>query len=185
VTDENDEIERLAEAWKGGDRRAFEELIRLLHRRLRIHIAAFCDSRELVDEVLQQTFVTCFQRIGSFTQRGAFISWMTAIARNHLRHHWRERRHCARLTDDVAEQVIAESGLDDLERHEEAAARSRRLAGCLDRLPQRSRALIERRHLDQRPLAEMARQFKQSVESLSVALHRIRQLLRRCLESSP
>src|SRR5690349_4639234 len=89
---ENEEIERLADAWKHGDRAAFEQLVLRLHGRLRIHVAAFCDSRELVDEVLQETFITCFHKIGSFAARGTFVAWLKAIARNHLMDHWRERR---------------------------------------------------------------------------------------------
>jgi RNA polymerase sigma-70 factor (ECF subfamily) len=177
------DIERLVAAWKAGERAAFDELVLRLHARLRVHIAAFCDSRELVEEVLQQTFVTAFQRIASFTARGTFVAWLKAIARNHLVDHWRERRRDAQLSDDLPARTLAEVGLADLEAEAVALERARRLAGCLDKLPARSRRLIERRHLEQRPLNELARQFQQSMASLSVALHRIRQALRRCIES--
>lgn len=180
--EEHAEIERLARAWQQGDRNAFEQLVLRLHHRLRIHVAAFCDSRELVDEVLQQTFITCFQRIDSFHQPGAFVAWLKAIARNHLMDHWRERRRCAALTGDVPERCVAEDGVADLEREEVLSERSRRLFECLERLSPRARRLLERRHVDQRPLAEMAQHFKQTVERLSVTLHRIRQALRRCVE---
>jgi RNA polymerase sigma-70 factor (ECF subfamily) len=177
------EIERLALAWKAGDRAAFERLMLALHARLRVHVAAFCDSRELVDEILQRTFVTCFHRIASFTGRGTVVAWLKAIARNHLVDHWRERRRHAVLVDDLPAQAVAEAGLADLDSEAIASERSRRLARCLERLPERSRRLIERRHLDQRPLNELARQFQQPMATLSVALHRIRQALRRCIES--
>jgi RNA polymerase sigma-70 factor (ECF subfamily) len=182
VQDDTD-IERLVAAWKAGERTAFDDLILRLHARLRLHVAAFCDSRELVDEVLQQTFVTAFHRIASFDGRGTFVAWLKTIARNHLIDHWRERRRHAALSEDLPEQVVADTGLADLDAEDAAAERARRLAACLEKLPARSRRLIERRHLDQRPLNEMARQFQQSMASLSVALHRIREALRRCIES--
>jgi RNA polymerase sigma-70 factor (ECF subfamily) len=181
--DDDADIERLVAAWRRGERAAFDELVLRLHARLRVHIAAFCDSRELVEEVLQQTFVTAFQRIDAFAGRGTFLAWLKAIARNHLVDHWRGRRRDAELSDDLPARTVAEVGIADLEAEETALARARRLADCLDKLPERSRRLVERRHLEQRPLNELARQFQQSMASLSVALHRIRQALRRCIES--
>jgi RNA polymerase sigma-70 factor (ECF subfamily) len=184
VIDAEAEIERLAGAWQGGDRRAFEDLVALTHDQLRVYVAAFCESSELVDEVLQRTFITCFRRIDTFAHRGAFVAWLKAIARNHLLMHWRERQRFARLSDDIAESTLAEDGLADLEAHEDAARDSRRLAKCLERLPSRARNLIDRRYRLQRPLSEMAQHFKQPIQHLSVTLHRIRQSLRRCMESA-
>jgi RNA polymerase sigma factor (sigma-70 family) len=181
------ELDQLAIAWQAGDRAAFTRIVGDLQGELRLHVAAFCDSREQVEEILQETFVTCFHKIGLYQPRGTFLAWLKAIARNHLVDHWRERQRCARLDEDVAERLVADSGLAGLEAEEEEQSLqlSRRLSRCLERLPPRARTLVERRHLDNRSLAEMARQFKQSMASLSVALHRIRQSLRRCLETSP
>ena len=175
----------LACAWQQGDREAFTALVLDLQGDLRLYISSFCVSREQVEEILQETFVTCFHKIALYQPRGTFLAWMKTIARNHLIDHWRERRRCASMDSDLAEQLIADSGLSDLdaEREKLLTTRSRRLSTCLDALPPRARALIERRHLESRPLAELARHFKQSMASLSVTLHRIRQSLRRCLES--
>ena len=183
-------IDLLACAWQQGDREAFTALVLELQGELRLYVSSCSDSRELVEEILQETFVTCFHKIGLYQPRGTFLAWLRTIARNHLIDHWRERRRCASLEGDLAEQLLAAAGLSDLEGdpdqdHEQRSLQSRRLHRCLDALAPRARALIERRHLDSRPLAELARQFKQSMASLSVTLHRIRQSLRRCMEAKP
>jgi RNA polymerase sigma-70 factor (ECF subfamily) len=177
------EVDALAIAWQAGDRTAFTRLVLELQGPLRLHVAAFSDSHELVDEILQQTFVSCFHKIAHYAPRGTFLAWLKTIARNHLVDHWRERRRCARLDEDVADRLIADAGMEDLEHESDALARSHLLQRCLERLPERARQLIKRRHLENRPLAEMARQFKQPMAAMSVTLHRIRQTLRRCLES--
>jgi RNA polymerase sigma-70 factor (ECF subfamily) len=176
------DIEDLAEAWRQGDRAAFEALAVRLYPELRIHVAAFCDSRELVEETLQETFLTCFHKIATYQHRGSFLAWMRAIARNHLISLWRKREQTARLHDDLPELIAAEAALADCDLEERAVSRSDRLARCLERLPARSRRLVESRYLKQRPLHEMAQHFQTSVATLSVTLHRIRRALRRCIE---
>jgi RNA polymerase sigma-70 factor (ECF subfamily) len=183
AVDEGAGIDRLAAAWREGDRDAFEDLVRLARPRLRSYVAAFCDSAELVDEVLQRTFISCFEGIASFAGRGAFLAWLQAIARNHALMHWRERQRHAQLRGDLAGAAVAEEGLADLEEPAEAVARSRALAACLERLPARARALVQRRHYEGRPLQQLARDYKEPAERLSVTLHRIRATLRRCMES--
>jgi RNA polymerase sigma-70 factor (ECF subfamily) len=179
-------IDQMACAWQQGDREAFTGLVIALQGELRLYISSFSDSREQVEEILQETFVTCFHKITLYQPRGTFLAWLKTIARNHMVDHWRERRRCAAIDGDMAEQLVASSGLSDLEDDSElASTRSARLNRCLEHLAPRARQLIERRHLDSRPLAELARHFKQSMASLSVTLHRIRQSLRRCIEAGP
>jgi RNA polymerase sigma-70 factor (ECF subfamily) len=185
VTDDSTQISQWAEACRQGDREAFNRLVLLLHPRLRLHIAAFCDSGELVDEILQQTFISAFRRIETYSGRGSFLAWLQAISRNHLRMYWRARQRTAQLTEDVAAGVIIDTTMADLESPEAASHQSDRLAACLERLPERSRMLIRRRYLDSCPLNELAQQFKQSMETLSVTLHRIRRVLRSCMDTSP
>jgi RNA polymerase sigma-70 factor (ECF subfamily) len=180
------EIERLAEAWRQGDRACFDELVLRLHRELYLHVAACCDSRDLVEEALQETFITCFHKIETFQQRGSFLAWMRSIARNHLVSLWRKRQHSASLHEDLPNQAVAEAVLAELDDQDEERARKRsdRLSRCLEQLPQRSRRMIESRYLEQRPLRELAQHFQTPVATLSVTLHRIRQALRRCIEAA-
>ncbi len=81
--------------------------------------------------------------------------------------------------------MVAGATLDALEAAEDERERERwssALTRCLDQLQPRARELVQRRHLQSMPLADLARQFKQPMAALSVALHRIRRSLRRCLE---
>jgi RNA polymerase sigma factor (sigma-70 family) len=178
-------LDELVVKAQGGDRDAFRELVLATQRELAISVAAHSVSRELVEEVLQETYVTAFEKLAQYRPEGTFRPWLRTIARNHLFAHWRERRRLAELDADALDALIADDGLDGLAHddgvHEEESAR---LAACLELLPERARTMLERRYCEEQPLALLARQFKRSAATLSVTLFRLRQQLRRCVERS-
>ena len=179
------ELDQLAIKAQAGDRDAFRELVLATQRELAISVAAHSVSRELVEEVLQETYVTAFEKLAQYRPQGTFRPWLRTIARNHLFAHWRERRRLAEFDGDLLDQLIADDGLDGMERDDERLEQEgARLAVCLERLPERARMLLERRYCEEQPLAQLAQQFKRSAATLSVTLFRLREQLRRCVERS-
>jgi RNA polymerase sigma-70 factor, ECF subfamily len=178
-----DDLDQLAIKAQAGDRDAFRELVLATQRELSISVAAHSASRELVEEVLQETYVTAFEKLSQYRPERTFRPWLRTIARNHLFAHWRERRRLAELDTDMLEIMIANDGIDELDRddvrHEQESAR---LAACLELLPERSRKMLERRYCEEQSLTLLAQQFKRSAATLSVTLFRLRQQLRRCVE---
>lgn len=180
-----DAIDALAVRAQQGDRESFRALVQNTQRELAISVAAHAVSRDMVEEVLQETYVTCFEKLAQYRPEGTFLPWLKAIARNRLYALWRERRRSAELDGDVLEGLVADRGLEDMEGDdEERQAEAARLAQCLDRLPDRARMLLERRYCEEKPLAQLAQQFKKTAATLSVTLFRLRQQLRRCVESA-
>ncbi len=183
VTLTPEEMDALAGRAQEGDREAFRSLVLATQRELAISVASHAVSREMVEEVLQETYVTCFEKIVQYRREGTFLPWLKAIARNQLYALWRERRRTAELEGDVLDGLVAENGLADLDGDDDLRqAEVTRLAACMERLPDRARKLLERRYCEERPLAQLAQQFKQSAATLSVTLFRLRQQLRRCVE---
>jgi RNA polymerase sigma-70 factor (ECF subfamily) len=180
------DLDQLALKAQGGDRDAFRDLVLATQRELAISIAAHSASRELVEEVMQETYVTAFEKLSQYRLVGTFRPWLRTIARNHLFAHWRERRRVAEVDQDALEMLIADDGLQGLDGDDERLEReSARLAQCLEQLPARARTMLERRYCEEQPLALLAQQFKRSAATLSVTLFRLRQQLRRCVERSP
>jgi RNA polymerase sigma-70 factor, ECF subfamily len=179
------DLDQLAIKAQGGDRDAFRDLVLATQRELAISVAAHSVSRELVEEVLQETYVTAFEKLSQYRPVGTFRPWLRTIARNHLFAHWRERRRVAEVEQDALETLIADDGLEGMEHDDERhEIESRRLAACLERLPERARTMLERRYCEEQPLAALAQQFKRSAATLSVTLFRLRQQLKRCVEKS-
>jgi RNA polymerase sigma-70 factor, ECF subfamily len=180
-----EELDALAIRAQAGDRDAFRDLVLATQRELAISVAAHSASRELVEEVLQETYVTAFEKLAQYRPQRTFRPWLRTIARNHLFAHWRERRRVAEIEHDSLEALIADDGLDGMERDDERHEReSARLAECLDRLPDRARTMLEQRYCEEQPLAALAEKFKRSAATLSVTLFRLRQQLKRCVERS-
>ncbi len=179
------ELDALAIKAQAGDRDAFRDVVLATQRELAISVAAHSASRELVEEVLQETYVTAFEKLAQYRPEGTLRPWLRTIARNHLFAHWRERRRVAEVDHDVLETMIADDGLEGMERDDERHEKeSTRLAACLERLPERARTMLERRYCEEQPLAQLAQQFKRSAATLSVTLFRLRQQLKRCVEKS-
>lgn len=185
LTDQH--VDGLVVAAQGGDQDAFRRLVLATQADLRIAIAAHAASAEEVDEALQHTYVAAFEKLSQYRVSRTFRAWLRAIARNHLIDRWRESRRMAALDGAVLDDLLAAHAENTLEHEEslaEAELQTRRLHICLQRLPDRSRRILERRYRDGLGLDVLARQFHQTAESLSVTLFRIRQIMRRCMEDS-
>ena len=117
---------------------------------------------------------------------------MKGISRNHLARALQERSRSLAVEPDELERLIVEhrqfQGLDregdnDEESERGAQVRVARLDACIARLTARSRLLVERRYRNRIPLKLLAQQFKQSLDSISGTLKRIRSVLRECMNA--
>src|SRR5271156_5810119 len=108
-------IEALVVAAQGGDREAFTSLVVEFYPQLAGFLAFHAPTPEMMDELVQSTLVTAFERIGEYQPTGSFAGWLKGIARNLLR---RELARLTRLThSDLAaiEGLLADAALQDLE----------------------------------------------------------------------
>jgi RNA polymerase sigma-70 factor (ECF subfamily) len=76
----------------GGDRGAFDALYRAHQPQVYGVIARRLDDRDLVDDLVQMTFLKAFGSLKSFRGEAAFSTWLTQIALNVHRSHLRSQR---------------------------------------------------------------------------------------------
>jgi RNA polymerase sigma-70 factor (ECF subfamily) len=76
-----DRDEDLMERFKGGDERAFVALYERYKRRVYAYCLKMVTSRELAEDVFQETFVRVARKREHF-KSGNFAGWLFAIARN-------------------------------------------------------------------------------------------------------
>ncbi len=175
-------LDALARRAVSGDDQAFTALIVATQLEVRLFVSARVVSGELVEEVVQATFVTAFQRLATYTGPERLTSWLKGIAHNRLREELRHRRRQVDPGEEVLEDLLQRQrgdGGDEVGDGEHGA----RLLHCLGRLSPRARQVVERRYLEGHSLTVLAQQFKQSTGTLAVLLHRVRGELRRCLLS--
>jgi RNA polymerase sigma factor (sigma-70 family) len=129
------EIDGLVSKTLIGDRTAFRRIVLELEEDLRFLAGAFDVGEGLTEEIVQATFVTAYQKLASYRGGGAFRAWLRAIARNHILRALRDQRRFTDVPGAVLEEVLVQSGLDDIDRIDELDHQTRKLRSCLERLP--------------------------------------------------
>jgi RNA polymerase sigma factor (sigma-70 family) len=164
----------LLRAWKAGDQRAGTALYRRhagsVTRFFRNKVA----ERDIAD-LLQATFMSCFERADRFREGSSFRAFVLAFARNLLLHHYRTRY---RKDDkiDFAVSSVLDLGLSPsavmVERQEEA-----RLLAALRSLPVELQVLLELFYWENLAGPELAELHGVAEGTIRSRLRRARELL--------
>ena len=141
MTRAGDAIEqRLAAAAQSGDRRAFEQLVKLhkgsLYRFVRRYVGDADDAYDLV----QDAFVSAWLALRRFDARQSFSAWLRAIALNKCRDFGRRRavrRRLHALFANISPSAFEPVDTDDPEPELRLARRLRRLDQAIAALPRR------------------------------------------------
>lgn len=189
---EPDRIDALVAIAQAGDRDAFASLVVELYPQLAGFLAFHAPTPELMDEIVQATFVTAFEKLGEYELRGSFAGWLKGIARNLLRRELARRSRLNGISESdlsAIESLLADAALAELEasKHDDSEERERllsRLRRCFEKLSPRTRLIAERRFIDDLPLNQLAQQFKQSRASIAKILFVVRRDLRSCAQSA-
>jgi RNA polymerase sigma factor (sigma-70 family) len=137
----------------------------------------------MVDEVMQGTYVTAFEKLATYEARGTLKSWLGGIARNLVRRELDGRRRQQALDGEVLDQALAQAAHERLEREDESvpAHELATLRQCLDELAPEARRLVDERYVADKPVHEIARLLQRSANWVAVSLFRIRKTLHLCL----
>jgi RNA polymerase sigma-70 factor (ECF subfamily) len=145
---------------------------------LRGFVLAIAGDFDLVDDIVQETFMTVSAKAGDFERGTNFRAWLWTIARFKALQALdsRANRH-ERLAPEVIEALCAHEAAENWHAEEHL----RHLAFCINELaPQARRAIELRYHQAHRP-PEIARRMGWTVEAVHVVLSRARVFLRECV----
>lgn len=141
-------------------------------------VVALMPDRTLVDDVVQETFLTITAKAGAYDPSRDFVAWACGIARNKVREAGRRAaRQWRPLSDDVLDALAASQPAND-----GADERLGMLADCIGRLGAQSKRVVELRYQQAHKPEEIARRLEWGVDSVYVALSRARAALRQCIE---
>jgi RNA polymerase sigma-70 factor (ECF subfamily) len=176
-----DAIDVLVRRAQAGDKASFRELYVALERDLRLFISARVHDPELVDEILQASFVGCYEHLREYEPRGTFVSWLKGIARHRLLQEFDARRRTHAAGAEDLETVLDRCVCARVEVLPESAGEER-LQECLKRLQATSRRLVAARYGDALSIRQISRVFEQTENWVYVTLHRARAFLRACVK---
>lgn len=85
----------------GGDAAAWEEIVQRYHRRIYNICYRFAGSADDAQDLTQEVFIKMYRTLSSYDlERGAFMTWVTAVTRNLLVDHFRKHKQ-DRVTDSL------------------------------------------------------------------------------------
>jgi RNA polymerase sigma-70 factor (ECF subfamily) len=176
-----DQLDQLVKRVQDGDKLAFTEILQDLERELRIFISARSCSVDMTEEILQSAFVTCYQHIREYKLRGTFASWLKGIALNLLRKELREQARVTALEGRTLDALIARETLKAAE-VEVLESGTDRLTACLEKLAPHAREIVQKRYGGGATVKSIAAALGRTETSVSVALFRIRERLKDCMD---
>jgi RNA polymerase sigma-70 factor (ECF subfamily) len=176
---------------RGGQERAYRELVRRYERPIFSLLYRMVRDRELAEDLSQETFVKALNAIESYRPEYKFSSWLFQIANNAALDHLRRREldtlslegspHA--VTPDAMEATALQIG--DRAENPLVIVEAKELGGEIERaiaqLRPEYRACILLRHVDGRAYEEIAEMLDLPLGTVKTYIHRARNELRRLL----
>ncbi|MCB1231918.1 MAG: sigma-70 family RNA polymerase sigma factor [Verrucomicrobiae bacterium] len=160
---------------------AFVSLLTEHQLAIRCYVSSLLPGDSGSPDVLQQANITLWKKRSDFEIGTNFKAWAFAVARFEvLNYRKRQARDSRLLFSDELEEIVAaemETQVDDFEE------RRLLLQGCLLKLRPKDRELIHRRYFSAKTLKDFADETGRSHGGLKVTLHRLRNVLKRCIET--
>jgi RNA polymerase sigma-70 factor (ECF subfamily) len=175
--------EALVERVVAGETPLFELLMRRNNARLYRAIRSILRDEDAVEELMQQTYVLAFSRLGQFGGGARFSTWLLRIGINEALQRLRRARRWPQVGVEALEEEPSMEAEDP--GPETLLARSellRMVEGLVDQLPTLYRTVFVLREVQQLSTAEVADLLELSPEAVKQRLSRARSALRTALE---
>jgi len=159
----------------------FEVLLASEQNRLRRVIRSVVLCGAATADILQRANLIAWEKRTEFGEGTNFRGWINAIVRYEILAHRRDkaRKRETMLSKETEELLFVTD--DRFEKKLEIEAHA--LRDCLKVLRERDRALLRERYSGEKTLRAYAEKTGRSEAGLRVTLHRLRQTLKKCVES--
>lgn len=133
-------------------------------------------NREDAEDILQESFIECFRKIGTFRFESTFGAWLKAITINRSINHLRKKKINLELYDTIPD--LAEEHDD-----QEIKYNARTIAKCIEELPDGYRVILTLYLLEGYDHSEISQITGISESTSKSQYSRARQKLRQMLKS--
>lgn len=161
-----------------GDTVAFEVLVRRHGPLMRAYAARMLGSTDESDDVVQETFVTAWRRLGELHEGAAVKSWLMRI----LSRRCIDRIRARHEHDDITELDAPAPARDEPSRLAESHTATAALGAALDRLPELQRRCWVLREVGQYSYDDIADELDVPVSTVRGQLARGRRKLLEAME---
>ncbi len=163
---------------KTADRRAAAELVDKYYQKIYLLFRRLGHSRQVSEDLTQETFLQAWQHIGQLRDAAALNSWLYRIAGNLSRLYW--RRHRADKSTDEQLVYLADKGQADSGHFEEL----NRLREAVSGLSPKLKEAVVLHYMQHLTIAEAAKAAGISQGAFKSRLNRVLKALRKQLTST-
>ncbi|MFW5846104.1 MAG: RNA polymerase sigma factor [Planctomycetota bacterium] len=146
-------------------------------------VAAYALSRlgdpHAMDDVVQEVALAAQRSHASYDPQRPFIQWVLGIAHNKIADHMRSRRRTESLESAAAERQLRDASARLVG---ELGERANAMQECVARLEPRRRELLSRFYVEDQSVEQIAGAMHMGRSAVKTGLHRLRRLLRECVE---
>ncbi len=182
---DEDAVLDLVRRSREGERRAFDELLRLYRGRALGFVTAMIGNFDEAKDILQEGFLRAYEHIGGFRGDAKFQTWLYRILVNLTRDKIRRNRRARKIfepMDDPRGEGEGPREFADNSRNPQKEFLRREAAGLIDEaireLPEQQRLVFSLRHIDGMKLGEIAEVLGCRTGTVKAHLFRATQALR-------
>lgn len=148
--------------------------------RLFAYIFSLLGDHARAADVLQETNMVLWRKLGEFRAGAPFLPWAFAIARFQVMANTRDKNRDRCVLDSDLVELLSVEAETQADRFEETRVA---LRGCLQNLTDDNRQLVEMRYFKSLSINELATSLKRGTSAVKVALLRARRQLADCIEN--
>lgn len=132
------------------------------------------------EDVVQQVALTVARRFDEYDGARPFVAWALWLAKARVIDHYRRQGREKLVFSEALLEQLAEALV---QRQPMRSARQEALERCIEKLPAKSRQMLELRYEDEASMERVAEAVQSTTASVRVMLFRIRNLLAECVGS--
>jgi RNA polymerase sigma-70 factor (ECF subfamily) len=167
-----------------GDKEAFHQLSERYYRAVGGFILKRVQRPDLVEDLVQETFLEAFRALKAKQAPHTFSSWLFGIAHNRCGKWLRRKRPVLFSPDETPELAAVPSEQALREEQEEQENQMNRLRGHLQQLPEETRRLLAMKHEEGKTCQEIAAATGRPVGTIKSLLARTYQWLREAMTAA-
>ena len=145
------------------------------------YIRSMVISREVAEDVFQEVSLAACGSREQIDSVETLPGWLRIVARNKAVAAIRKQQSSRALVLDNATLDLLEADWERIDYGSAFCSRSDRLEWCLQQLPEKSRILIDLKYRENLSGSQIAGRTSRSINSIYMALVRIRAALGRCI----
>lgn len=169
-----------------GDERAKVSFYKLYQQKLYSFCVYFLGTNDPeIEDILQEVFLTAFQKLSQFEFRSSLDTWLTQICIHQCYRHFRRRSRLAVRADEDLEALLSGQALENqaqVERSKEKNERLEIIGKALEGMGETCRRILELRNREGDSYIEIARSLKVPIGTVMSRLARCTAALKQEVE---